>query len=159
MDDEKPNSTRVAPPPAAPKSAGCTPLERRLSLWCCFLSVLVLNAMLRIFVWPRVSGSPYLIFVVIGARIVVGVSWVRLYQRLTGEECIDPLVQTAVGFLPTILVDLALGGCYRSCSVKWAVWQPRSFIACLSCLMSCFAPEMKPSPDFPKRKATTDIID
>ena len=118
MDDENHNRIRAAPP-AAPKGADCTPLERRLSFWCCFLSTLALNAVLRVFVWPHVSGSSYLIFVVIGTRMVVGVTWVRLHQYLTGEERIDPLVQTAVGFLPTILVDLALGSCYRSCSVSW----------------------------------------
>ncbi len=120
MDDEKANTPCAAPPPAAPNSADCTPLQRRLSHWCCFLSVLVLNAVLRIFVWPHVSDTPYLVFVVIGTRIIVGVSWVRLHQHLTGEEYINPLVQTAVGFLPTVLVDLALGSCYRSCSVRWA---------------------------------------
>ncbi|KAK4038165.1 hypothetical protein C8A01DRAFT_37936 [Parachaetomium inaequale] len=90
MADQKPNDPPLVPPTAGP-GPGCNPLERRLTSWCCFLSVLLLNALLRIFVWPLVSGSPYLILVVLGTRIAVGVSWIRLYQYLTGEETLDPL--------------------------------------------------------------------
>ncbi|KAH6851190.1 hypothetical protein B0I37DRAFT_373410 [Chaetomium sp. MPI-CAGE-AT-0009] len=122
MDDPKNNAVPAAPSASPTAGPGCTPLERRLTSWCCFLYILVLNALLRIFVWPHVSGSPYLILVVVGTRIVVGVSWVRLYQFLTGEQHIDPLVQAAM-YLPIILVDLGLGSCYRSCSVKGFVSQ------------------------------------
>lgn len=118
MHDQKDNDV-----PAAPPTAGCTPLERRLTFCCCFLSTLVLNALLRVFLWPYVSGSPYLIFVVTGTRIVVGVSLVKLHRYLTGEERVDFLAQTAVEILPIILVDLGLGSCYRDCSVRHLVSQ------------------------------------
>jgi hypothetical protein len=118
MDDQTNNNV-----PAASPTAGCTPLERRLTSWCCFLSALVLNVLFRIFLWPYVSGSPYLIFVVTGTRIVVGVSLLKLHQYLTGEEHIDPLVHTAIDILPIVLVDLGLGSCYRSCSVRHLVFQ------------------------------------
>ncbi|KAH6619615.1 hypothetical protein B0J18DRAFT_434556 [Chaetomium sp. MPI-SDFR-AT-0129] len=121
MEDQKDNKIPAASnaPPAL--AVCCTPLERRLASWCCFLATLVFNALLRIFVWPHVSSSPYLILVVIGTCSVVGVSWLRLHQWLTGEQKMDPLLQTAIGFLPTILVDLGLGSCYRSCSVRGVV--------------------------------------
>ncbi|KAK3297912.1 uncharacterized protein B0H64DRAFT_393379 [Chaetomium fimeti] len=118
MDHPKSNDVPAGPPVPPTASRGCTPLERRLASWCFFLSILVLNALLRIFIWPHVSGSPYLIFVVVGTRMVVGLSWLRLYEFLTGEKHPDPLLLTAMGFLPTILVDLGLGSCYRSCSVR-----------------------------------------
>ncbi|KAK4097840.1 hypothetical protein N658DRAFT_500031 [Parathielavia hyrcaniae] len=113
MDDQKPSNVFTAP-----RAAGCTSLERRLASWCCFRFTLILNAILRVFVWPHVSGSPYLILVVVGTRMGFGVSWVRLHQYLTGEQRIDPLVATVVWFLSTIIVDLALGSSYRSYSVK-----------------------------------------
>ena len=110
--------------PAAPSTAGCTPLERRLTSWCCFLYVLLLHIFLRIFVWPFISGTPYLIYVVLGTRLLVGVSWVRLHQHLTREKEINVLVQTAVG-LTTILVDFGLGSCYFSCTGN--AWVTREY--------------------------------
>ncbi|KAH6640319.1 hypothetical protein F5144DRAFT_559978 [Chaetomium tenue] len=118
MDNANGQNVPAAADPPRALPADCTPLERRLASWCCFLATLLCNALLRIFVWPHVSGQPYLILVVIGTRCVVGVSWLRLHEWLTGERGMDPLLQTAIGFLPTILVDLALGSCYKSCSVR-----------------------------------------
>jgi hypothetical protein len=110
--------------PTPPLAASCTPLERRLEFWPCFFYTLVMNSLLRIFLWPYVPGSPHLFLVVLGTRIAVGVSWVRLYQYLTGEKTLDPLVvSTAMGLLPTILVDLGLGSCYWSCGVRHFVSQ------------------------------------
>jgi hypothetical protein len=86
----------------------CTPLQRRLASGCCFLYTLIANALLGYFIDTYVPGRPYLIVVVIGARIAVGISWARLHRYLTGDNRIDPLVRFAVGYLPTVLVDLEL---------------------------------------------------
>ncbi|KAK4121633.1 hypothetical protein N657DRAFT_647817 [Parathielavia appendiculata] len=114
MDDQKTNANVRA----ATRLASCTSLERRLASWCYFLSTLVLNAVLRMFVWPHVSGSPYLILVVIGTRIVVGVSWVRLHPYLTGEERIGPLFTPRLGFYPLPLSILCLGAAIENAGSK-----------------------------------------
>ena len=107
-------------PTAPPRTAACTPLERRLTSWCCFFFVLVCDIFLRIFLWPYFSGNRYLVFIVVGTRIPVGVAWVRLHQYLTGEEDIEGWVQVATT-CGILLVDLGLGSCYVSCTVKpWA---------------------------------------
>lgn len=120
MDDRKLENNDV---PAAPPTASCTSLERRLTSWCCFLASLVLNAFFRLFLWPYVSGSPYLIFIVTCSRIVIGISSLKLHQHLTGEERIHFLVHQVIDFLPIILVDFGLGSCYRDCSMRHLVSQ------------------------------------
>lgn len=113
---EKNDDVPTTPIPTAP----CTPLERRLTSWCCFFFVLVCNIFLRVFFWPYFSGNPYLAFIVVGTRIPVGVAWVRLHQYLTGEKDIKGWVQLAMT-CGAHLVDLGLGSCYVSCAVKpWA---------------------------------------
>ncbi|KAK3297255.1 uncharacterized protein B0H64DRAFT_121534 [Chaetomium fimeti] len=104
--------------PPAPPTAVCTPLERRLTSWCCFFFVLVCNALLRLFLWPYLTGSRYMVFIVVGTRIPVGLSWLRLHEYLTGEKEMNPWVGLVIGHLPILLVDLGLGSCYVSCTAS-----------------------------------------
>ncbi|KAL2196051.1 hypothetical protein P885DRAFT_78387 [Corynascus similis CBS 632.67] len=117
----------VAAAKAAQRTA--TPLERQLLLYSGFLQTLLFSAALRLFVWPHLAlvaqGGPYLHYLhyaVWGARTAAGYLSSRLYLRLTGEERLGFLWQTFFGLLPSIIVDLALGGCYRGgCSLPLAV--------------------------------------
>ncbi|KAK3339731.1 hypothetical protein B0T25DRAFT_574626 [Lasiosphaeria hispida] len=98
-----------------------TPLERNLCLALLFVTGILLNAALRLFLWPRIESvvTPHapLAVAVILTRIPIAVLGVRLHQRILGERWLGEPLSSAVIFLPTILVDLALGSCYYSCGV------------------------------------------
>jgi len=101
----------------------CTHLEHRLSLAYCFLQTLVANALLRLYVWPYLPGHsifPHL-FILVITRAIPGIVWIGQYRVWTGRREIDGWLTTLVGFVPSLLVDLGLGGCYYECSVRKAV--------------------------------------
>ncbi|KAH6640211.1 hypothetical protein F5144DRAFT_88214 [Chaetomium tenue] len=104
--------------PQALPAASCTPLERRLVAWCCFLYTVILNILLRIFVLPHVSGSTLLGCIAPVTRILASIFSLTLHEYLTGEESINPWVRGAINILPIILVDYVFGGCDRSCGAK-----------------------------------------
>lgn len=111
MDPKAESNASSAVAPAARR----TNLERQLTRWVCLLFSLILNIILRIYLWPFTSGMPYLRYFVIGTRFAIGFAETRLHQYLAGEN--NLLFQFAAGFLPGLLVDFGLGPCFQDCRV------------------------------------------
>ncbi|KAK0704460.1 hypothetical protein B0H67DRAFT_648894 [Lasiosphaeris hirsuta] len=86
-----------------------------------FVTGILLNAGVRLFLWPRIESlvrlyAP-LAVAVVATRIPIAVLTVRLHQRILGEKWLAEPLSSAVIFAPTILVDLVLGSCYFSCGI------------------------------------------
>lgn len=96
-----------------------TDLERKLALVICFLYTVLVNAALRMFVWPRIpaEGLP-LLCVVIGTRVALGLPSLRMYQSLTKNRPVDYHMQVLIWLLPTALIDTLLGSCYGRCAAN-----------------------------------------
>jgi hypothetical protein len=96
-----------------------TNLEKRLCLALLFVSQVLLNVTPRLSVWPRIEHAirPYapLAVAVCLTRVPGAVLAVQFYQRISGGAWVGEPLATAAVFLPTVLVDLALGSCCVSC--------------------------------------------
>ncbi|KAK3290637.1 uncharacterized protein B0H64DRAFT_411751 [Chaetomium fimeti] len=105
--------------PSAPPAVGCTPLERRLTFWCCFVYTVLVNILLRVFLWPQFSSSSHsaMQFMIYTVRAVVAVSADSFHKSLTRETAMHPhvLLQATFNLLPGFLVDYVLGSCYWGC--------------------------------------------
>lgn len=87
-----------------------------------FLQTLVGNAILRIYVWPHFPDNGLSHFaLVFGTRAILDAIGRAQYNRGTGTKVTDRdpwWVNGLVLILPTILVDLGLGGCWFRCEVR-----------------------------------------
>ncbi|KAK0622343.1 hypothetical protein B0T14DRAFT_563802 [Immersiella caudata] len=113
--DDKQNITTT------PVKNQCTQLEHRLACAYLFLQNVLGNIFLRLYLFPRLPGRSMVhLAILVTTRVVVSYTSRVQYTATTGADFgrLNWWLQFVVGFLPTWLVDLTLGGCYYECTVR-----------------------------------------